>query len=148
MRGQLRLLRAILSVALVSGCASATGRPSPSAPLDLPLGRPDAALKASVLEAITAGTAASPRPSWYSSLHMLGGLPDVAVEGGVLYVIAELPDTAAGRQTAGVICLGMASLLAREGVIPVDVSHLAVGNLSNATLAACLPAGSAANPFP
>lgn len=148
MRGQLRLLEAVVAVALVFGCASATGRPSPSAPVDLPLGRPDAALKASVLEAIAAGTAASPRPSWYSSLHMLGGLPDVAVEGGVLYVIADLSDTDAGRQSARVVCAGMANLLAREGLVLVDVSHVAVSNLANVTLAECLPAGSAALPSP
>lgn len=148
MRGQLRLLGVVVAMALVFGCTSTTGRPSPSAPVDLPLGRPDAALKASVLEAITAGTTASPRPSWYSSLHMLGGLPDVAVEGGVLYLIADLPDADAGRQSARVICLGMANLLAREGLVLVDVSHVEVSNLANVTLAECLPEGSAAMPSP
>ena len=134
----MRSLRAVVVALFVCGCAASPSPPIGS-PADLPLGRPDAVLKAHVLEAIGAAATASPLPAWYQHLHMLGGLPDVAVEGGVLYVTTELPDSRTGRDTAESVCLGLLGELELEGLAEATVSHVAVTNLSNTTLAECLP---------
>lgn len=135
---KIRLLRVIIVVLLVLGCGSTDPGVS-TAPSSgpIPLGRPDAALKARVVEVIAASASASPPPGWYAHLHRLGGLPDVAVEGGVVFAFSELPATDEGRASARTLCEGLASAIDTDSGASIDVHRVTVSSLGNLTLAEC-----------
>ena len=131
----MRASRAALLAFFVLACGSAAPAETPF--LEPPLGRPDAELRARVIESLGEVALTSPKPDWYEHLHIAGGLPAVSVEGGVLFVMTDLPDTTGGRTAAGTLCRGLASTVLNRGDHAIDIGQIAVGNVANVILARC-----------